>query len=98
MRGLWFAITGGALLGATLGCHHTAGMCDCDWGPGAPSCVSYSPGYDGSIPPGFMPPPGVPGAALAPAPVGVPLAPPSGGTSAEPIRAMPRAVEPAPAK
>jgi hypothetical protein len=95
MRGLLFAITGGVVLGAALGCHHTAGMCDCDWGPGAPSCVSYSPGYDGSIPPGFVAPPGVPGAP-PPAAAGIPIGPPvGGGASPEPIRAMPRAADPA---
>ena len=56
MRRLWTGFLGLMLVGALVGCHHTAGVCDCgyDGGHGAIADVHAVPvGPDGAM----MPPP-----------------------------------------
>jgi hypothetical protein len=77
MRRVWFLIAGLALLGGALGCHHTAGYCDCVCLP--VTCV-YGPLGTPAHPSALAPAPVgetviAPGASL---PNGHPVAPPNG--------------------
>jgi hypothetical protein len=75
MRRLLASVTGLALLATAIGCHHYAGVCDCEFGYGC--CYNY-----GGVPMGpvVVTPPTAPAAP-------VPAVP---GPAAEPIKVMPK--------
>ncbi len=92
MRRVITSLAALGLLGAVLGCHHTAGMCDCDLYHDP--CAGYGPGYGevaaAPLPggaaiaplPAAAPLPG--GAPLAPLPAGAPVKPTAEGTMPPP--------------